>query len=232
MAAVSRRRRAAVLLGLALVLGGMAASGVTRRERALRAQLAPLVPVLVARRPLAPGHRLAAADLALRRIPARFATAGPALPELLLGRRLAVPVAAGGSVEPGQLERPLASALVARGERAAEVTAVAAPGTVVPGARVDVLVTRERTDGGGAGATELALEDVEVLAAHPAADGAGTPSGAPAAARVAATLRVRVRQAVYLAAAGAFAREIRLLARPPGDRERVGAIAVGAGAVR
>ena len=56
---------------------------------------------------------------------------------------------------------------------------------------------------------------------------------APAAARedagpqVAATLRVTVRQAVYLAAAGAFAREIRLLARAPGDRRRAGATVVG-----
>ena len=41
---------------------------------------------------------------------------------------------------------------------------------------------------------------------------------------VAATLRVTVRQAVYLAAAGSFAREIRLLARAPGDRRRVGAV--------
>ena len=41
---------------------------------------------------------------------------------------------------------------------------------------------------------------------------------------VAATLRVSVRQAVDLAAAGSFAREIRLLARAPGDRRRVGAL--------
>ena len=41
---------------------------------------------------------------------------------------------------------------------------------------------------------------------------------------VAATLRVTVRQAVYLAAAGSFAREIRLLARAPGDRRREGTV--------
>jgi pilus assembly protein CpaB len=85
---------------------------------------------------------------------------------------------------------------------------------------VDVLVTRDR--GAGAGATELALQDVEVLAARPAepADGAARTAG-PA---VAATLRVSVRQAVYLAAAGSFAREVRLLARAPGDRSRLGAV--------
>ena len=88
-----------------------------------------------------------------------------------------------------------------RGERAAEVVATAAPDTVKPGSRVDVLVTRER------GGTRLALRDVEVLGVR----------GAPER-RLAATLRVTLAQAVYLADAGAFAREIRLLARAPGDR--------------
>jgi pilus assembly protein CpaB len=37
-----------------------------------------------------------------------------------------------------------------------------------------------------------------------------------------ATLRVSVQQAIYLTAADNFAREIRLLARPPGDHSRVG----------
>ena len=75
--------------------------------------------------------------------------------------------------------------------------------------RVDVVVTRERR-------TELALEDVEVLAARPVPaderEGAGP--------QVAATLRVTVPQAVYLAAASAYATEIRLLVRAPGDRAR------------
>jgi hypothetical protein len=42
-----------------------------------------------------------------------------------------------------------------------------------------------------------------------------------------ATLRVTARQAVYLTAAANFAHEIRLLARPQGDRGRIGAVAVG-----
>ena len=44
-----------------------------------------------------------------------------------------------------------------------------------------------------------------------------------------ATLRVTLRQAVYLTAAENFAREVRLLARPPGDRERDDAAEVAAG---
>jgi pilus assembly protein CpaB len=223
---MSRRRRAALLLGLALVLGGLAASDVARREAALRDQLGPLVDVLVARRALEAGHRLVRADLAVRRVPARFAPAGgPVLTELLVGHRLAVPVADGGHVNLLLLERPepTGTQLIRRGERAAEVVAIAAPQSVTAGARVDVLVTREAGDRGGG--TDLALEDVEVLAARPAADG-DAPRGS-AGRRLAVTLRVTVRQAVYLAAAGAFAREIRLLARAPDDHRRVARLGVG-----
>jgi hypothetical protein len=38
---------------------------------------------------------------------------------------------------------------------------------------------------------------------------------------------VTLRQAVYLTAAQNFAREVRLLPRPPGDRRRLGRQAVG-----
>ena len=49
---MSRRRRAALLLGLALVLGGLAASDVSRREAALRDQITRLLQ-FVAETPLA-----------------------------------------------------------------------------------------------------------------------------------------------------------------------------------
>jgi pilus assembly protein CpaB len=213
---VSRRRRAALLLGLALVLGALAASDVGRREAALREQVGPAVDVLVARRPLVAGRRLVASDLALRHVPERFAPAGAEpIPDLLVGRRLAVPVPAGSPVGEHLLAVDPAAVgpAVQRGQRAIDV--VATGSLVAAGARVDVLVTRER-GAGTAGATELALEDVEVLAARagPARDGAGP--------QVAATLRVTVRQAVFLAAAGAFAREIRLLPRAPGDHRLSG----------
>jgi pilus assembly protein CpaB len=106
---------------------------------------------------------------------------------------------------------------VRRGERAVEVVAAGSPRLVAPGARVDVLVTRQR-------ATELALEDVEVLGARARRDDGAT--------KVAATLRVTVPQAVYLAAAGAFAREIRLLPRAPGDHRLAGPQTVGEGLAR
>ena len=46
---MTRRRRAAVLLGLALVLGTLSATHMSRREAALEAQLGPLTEVVVAR---------------------------------------------------------------------------------------------------------------------------------------------------------------------------------------
>ena len=86
-----------------------------------------------------------------------------------------------------------------------------------------MLVTRDGSGSAPAG-TELALEDVEVLAAGRAPAAAAAGDGAE---RVAATLRVTVRQAVYLAAAQAFAREVRLLPRAAGDRRRTGGLVVG-----
>ena len=80
--------------------------------------------------------------------------------------------------------------------------------------------------GAGGGRSFVALADVELLAlrADPAASAyAGEDSGAGAAPSALATLRVTLRQAVYLTAADNFGREIRLLARPPGDRSRGGA---------
>ncbi|HTE63946.1 MAG TPA: Flp pilus assembly protein CpaB [Solirubrobacteraceae bacterium] len=222
---MSRRRRAIVLLGLALVLGGLAASDVARREAAMRAQLGPAVDVVVARIDLAAGRAVDAADLAVRRVPARYAPAGAAtMPETLIGRRLAAAVPRGGYLGAGQLqtEPDVAGPPVRKGERAVELLGLGAPDLIVPGARVDVLVTRDG-EGGAAAGTELALEDVEVLAARSAPPAARDD----AAKRVAATLRVTVRDAVYLAAAQSFAREVRLLPRAAGDRERAGQLSVG-----
>ena len=227
---MSRRRRGLVLAGLALVLGGLAASDVSGREAALRRRLGPTLGVVVARVPLHAGARVIAAQLGVRRVPARFAPRGAfADPAEATGLRAVVGVPAGADVPASALSDPRAAAgaPVAPGERVADVLAVGSVRAIQPGTRVDVLVTR---DGGGdsAGRTTLALEDVEVLAAAPAR-AAGTGDAARAA-RVDVSLRVTLRQAVYLAAAQSFAREIRLLPRSAGDRSHTrGAVSVGAG---
>jgi Flp pilus assembly protein CpaB len=138
-----------------------------------------------------------------------------------------VPVAQGGYLTAGMLGGGQANDGALRpGERALELAVVGggALASAEPGARVDVLVTSGRED--GAGRTFVALENVELLGLRAAGGEEGM-----AAASALATLRVSVRQAVYLTAAAAFAQEIRLLVRPPGDRERVGAAAVEGGAL-
>jgi pilus assembly protein CpaB len=99
---------------------------------------------------------------------------------------------------------------------------------------VDVIVTTEPRAGaaGAGGRTYLALQDVELLGARAAADGsagAGSSDGAAAHASTTATLRVTLRQAVFLTAAQSFAREIRLLARAPGDQRSAPPLTVTAG---
>ncbi len=210
------RRRGLALAGLALLLGGLAASDVAGREAALERRIGPSVDVVVATRPLVAGRPLRPDDLAVRRVPSRFAPAGVATsPEELVGARLATSVAAGTDLGPAMVEHEGdgPGAPVRTGERVVDVVAVGSSAAIQSGGRVDVLVTRERGDG-LAGRTELALEDVEVLAVR----GAAAAPGERAGDRVAASLRVTLRQAVYLAAAQSFARELRLLPRAAGDR--------------
>lgn len=214
------RRRALLLLALALLLGALAAASVHRREAALRRALGPDVRVLVTQAPVSAGAAPASARPLLRTLPRRYAPPDAvASAAALAGARTAVALPAGSVLTASVLRSATAAAVpetaLAPGERVAEVVAHGDPRAVVPGARVDVLVTREG-DGARAGATVLALQDVEVLAARraPADAGDSASAGGP---RVAASLRVRVRDAVYLAATQAFARDVRLLVRAPGD---------------
>jgi pilus assembly protein CpaB len=221
---VNRRRRAAVLIGLSLILGALAASDVSGREAALRRQVGPAVPVLVARTGLAAGARLDPSALAVRQVPSRYAPAGAyRSPAEVAGMRAAVAIPAGADLDPALVDDGTRAAgpsgpAIRDGERVAQIVAVGPARSLTAGARVDVLVTREE-NGDGGGSTTLALEDVEVLGASraPEGGGSGSDSGLP---RVALDLRVSVRQAVYLAAAQSFARELRVLPRAAGDRRR------------
>ena len=226
----ARRRRGLLLLSVALASGGLAASEVRDHEQSAAERLGPVVDVLVAARDLRAGSRVGRGALALRRVPARFLPPGAlASPAGVVGARLAVPVRAGGYLDPGlfaSTEGGRADGGVGRGKRAVtvEVAGESAPGGLTPGARVDVLVSTEA--GAGGGRTVMALAGAEVLridaAGRSYADVEGAEA-APAGPTALATLRVTVRQAIYLTAADNFAREIRLLARPPGDRSAAGA---------
>jgi pilus assembly protein CpaB len=218
------RRRALLLLVLATLLGALAAANVRRREAALQRALGPEVRVLVTRTPVGAGAQPASARPLLRAVPRRYAPPDAVASALrLAGARMAVALPAGSILTASVLRAGAAAApelALAPGERVAEVLAHGDPRAIGPGARVDVLVTRE-DDGARAGRTVLALQDVEVLAARPAPRDAADAGVGAAGARVLASLRVRIRDAVYLAAAQAFARDLRLLVRAPGDRAPV-----------
>jgi pilus assembly protein CpaB len=220
-----RRRRALGMLALALVSGWLAASEVHSRESRLRAGLGPQATALVARVDLKAGARVTARDVEPRLVPARFlppdalASAADAV-----GLRAAVPIARGSYVTAAALASPgggsdTSGAALAPGERALEVSVsnTGADELGGPGARVDVLVTTGKD--GGPGRTNLALQDVPLLAVRQA--------GGQEADHVIATLRVTVRQAVYLTAAQNFAQEVRLLPRPSGDRGGAGRLSFG-----
>jgi pilus assembly protein CpaB len=239
VSARARRRRAFLFLSLALACGGLAASEVSSRMRAVEASVGGLVPVLTAARDVPAGKELRRADLAVREVPERFAP-----PDALVaaaeatGLPVAAPLAKGGYVTAavfgptGGQPGARGPAALRRGERAVEVAV--AGGDVLagsaPGARVDVLISTDARE--GPGRTLLALEDVELLDLRAGTGGAGTgqieAEGAGATASGTATLRVTLRQAVYLTAAQNFAREVRLLPRPPGDRGRAGRAVVPA----
>lgn len=217
------RRRAGALLALALLCGWLAASDVRSREQRIDAGLGGYVTALVARTDLKAGKRVSAADVAARSLPARFVP-----PDALrssadaIGLRAAIPIPRGAYVTGSALAASdNAGTTLAPGERALDVsvsnTGAAELGGA--GARVDVLVTTGRD--GTKGRTSLALQDVPLLAVR---QGTGQESD-----KLVATLRVTVRQAVYLTAAQNFAQEVRLLPRPGGDRGGVGHLSVGGG---
>ncbi len=233
MSRLPRRRRAVVMLALALACGGLAASEVSSSVQEVESRVGPPVPVVVASEDIRAGtslrHEEVQRSLTITEVPERFVPPDAlAAPEDALGLRTAVSVSAGGYVTVGHLETGVTDGsrgpLLAPGERVTEVVvaggdAVAAAG---PGVRVDVLIT---TGEGAAGRTYVALEDVELLGIQPGGD-AGGELGAGGSI---ASLRVTVEQAVRLTAAQNFAREIRLLARSPTDRKQLGPTSVAAG---
>lgn len=227
-----------MLLSLALACGGLAASQVHDRASEIEAEVGPLVPVVVTRADIEPGKRLKAAQLAVRQVPERFAPRDALVaPEQVVGQRPAGALAAGsyvtqGSLAAGPPPEEEGGAPIKRGQRAAEVAVAGgeALAEAPPGTRVDVLVTTESRSGTG-GRTYLALQDVELLGSRSAdvAAGGGDAGGSAGRATTVATLRVTLRQAVFLTGAQSFARELRLLVRAPGDRRPAPPLAVQAG---
>jgi pilus assembly protein CpaB len=223
----ARRRRGLVLVAVALTSGGLAASRVHEREQRAANALGPSVDVLVAARDLRAGALVARDSVGIRRVPARFVPPGAlGSPAGVVGGRVAAAVPVGGYITATAFEggpMPERGSALRRGERAVtvEVAGGSAIAELSPGARVDVVVSTET--GAGGGRTTMPLAGVELLRLGDAA--ARDPSkGATAL----ATLRVSIRQAIYLTAADNFGSEIRLLERPPHDHSRAGGVATQA----
>lgn len=213
----ARRRRAVVLLSLAIACGGLAASQVHSKASAVEREVGPLVPVLAARADIAAGDKIDAAHLAVREVPQRFVPPDTlASADEVLGLRATSAVPAGGYLTEGVLDTGRGGGRdpggLRPGERALEVSVAGGEGLAGAGAgtRVDLVVTTDRR-------SFLALEDVELL---------GLRQGGEE--KSLATLRVSLRQAVYLTASQAFAREIRLLPRPGGEPRYGGSPSVSA----
>jgi len=230
------------MLSLALACGGLAASEVGGRVRDVERRVGAPVPVLVAARDLPADRELGRADVVVRQVPSRYVSPGAlSSADDVAGARTAVPLPRGAPVTEVQLGSGGAGdpggrdpGALRRGERAVEVAVsggAALSEAAAPGMRVDVLVSTDARE--GPGRSFLALEDVELLDLRAGEGGdaaaAREEEGTSARAGTAlATLRVTLRQAVYLTAAQNFAREVRLLARPPGDSRRRGRTSVGA----
>jgi Flp pilus assembly protein CpaB len=224
VSASARRRRGFLLLLVAALAGSMAASRVRGQERAVRAQVGPLVPVVIARAPIGARTRIGPGEvaerLAVARIPARFVPPGTMSdPVRALGATAAIDIPRGSYLTKAALAPPRDPRTALRpGERAIDVEVsggarLAALGG--PGARVDVVVTSEPRN--GAPRAFVAADGAELLALRRGDGG-----------HAVATLRVPVRQAVFLTAATSFGRDARLLVRSPGDRSPAGRIGFAA----
>ena len=236
-----RRRDAAAqgaaAAGLALLLGGLACSDVARARRRCARGLGPSGGGRRrAARPRGRGRRSGPCRLAVREVPARYAPRGrggrsaPRWSACAPPRRCRrAPTYRSGARRRGVRAR-------GRGARSGAASAWPRwwpPRRAEPG--------RARRARGRARHRER--RDGRARAHGPGARGrrgARRPRGRGPergrrrhrAARVAASLRVTLRQAVYLAAAQAFARELRLLPRAAGDRGRAAAPDVGRRAAR
>jgi Flp pilus assembly protein CpaB len=217
---VSRRARAIAFVLAALLAAAVAAALADGYGARVARGYGELRPVVVAAARLEAGEALdprrVAAELELRRVPARFVPPGAlGNPAEAIGLAPAASIPAGAYLLASQLRPPRDQGASApglgQGRRPVEIAVAGAAALLVAGSRpvgqaVDVVVTTEPT-GSAAGRTYVAAAGVPLLALGPGADGSATEGVA------AATLGLTRRQALRLIAAESFARKLTLLAR-------------------
>lgn len=203
---MSRGRRAALLAGMSVLLGGLAASQVAGREAEIERRIGAPVPVVVAAREIARGARIEPQDLALRQVPERYVPQGSfAAVDELQGARAAVTVPAGGDLHESMVASSASSG--ATGLRLLRLVVVGSAAEMPPGSTVDILVTRESA--AGSSRTTVELRGAEVVESRPApAQAEGPGAGLP---RAQLAIRATIAQAVALSEAQNAARELRAL---------------------
>jgi Flp pilus assembly protein CpaB len=215
---MSRRGRS-LAFGLAALFAAAAAAAIADGYGSSVARgYGELHPVLVAGADIARGRAIdpeLAAELEVRRVPARFVPPGALrVPEEALGLVPVAAIPAGGYVLASQLRPPRGAGpgpALGEGRHPVEIAvsgagALAVSRTRPEGARVDVVVTTEPS-GTGPGRTYVAAAAVPLLALGPGSDGPG-PGGTAAA-----TLGLTRGQALRLIAAQSFARQVTILPR-------------------
>ncbi len=216
---MSRRGRALAFVLAALCAAAVAAAIADGYGASVARGYGALRPVVVAAADLDGGQEIdpgQAAELELRRVPARFVPPGALEnPAEAIGLAPTAMIPAGSYLLASQLRPPRtgpASALgLGHGRHPVEISVSGAEALLVAGAQpvgepVDVVVTTEPS-GSGSGRTYVAAAAVPLLALGPGADATAAEGVA------AATLGLTRGQALRLIAAESFARQVTLLAR-------------------
>jgi pilus assembly protein CpaB len=218
------RTRMMVLAGISLVLSVLVALGAYRM---LDARANPVVRqgrIVVAARKLPVGARLAEGDVKAVTWPAESPVeGGHADPAEVIGRAVIVGVVPGEPLIETKLAAKEAGAgittVIPEGMRAVAVKVnevIGVAGFVLPGSRVDVIVTGSPTTSGTADTAKVILENIQVLSAgrQVEADASGTPQDVPVV-----TLLVTPADSQKLALAASEGR-IQLALRNPLDEQR------------
>lgn len=169
------RKRIYSVLALAMLVGATFAIGTYRYVQAMpeRTVSVPTTPVVVAAAPLSLGAELRAEDLRTVNWPSEAVPAGVfGNPQELVGRGLIQPVAQNELILPAKLAPEGAGAglppVIPEGMRALSVRVndvIGVAGYVLPGTRVDVLVTVSPTSQSSDMTSKVILTNVQVLAA-------------------------------------------------------------------
>jgi len=214
---MSRRSRALAFVLAATVAAAAAAAIADGYGARVARGYGELRPVVVARVGFEAGEAIdprMAAELEVRRIPARFLPPGALQdPAAAIGLIPGTAIPAGSYLLASQLHPPHvdAGAGLGRGRHPVEISVSGAEALLVAGVQpvgesVDVVVTTEPT-GSGPGRTYVAAAAVPLLALAPGAVGMAAEGTA------AATLGLSRRQALRLIAAESSARRVTLLSR-------------------